>query len=110
MRAIGLDHTTFQLDSIQFVSQDPANPTLFEAEKTCKVEKGSKVFPVVGDPSIAQMDIMMDVYFASLLHKSKEGFTGDYVAFAEYRMEIPLFGGVTLSMDLSGTCEIRTSS
>lgn len=106
MRLLGIEKMTFSTNE-KFLSVDPSNPTIFESTSDFSLAKGTMVPPLFGDAVSADTDMTGDIFVAARMHKDEDSIVGEYVALANYWLNLPDVGDVTVELDVAGRFSLR---
>lgn len=106
MRLIGMDRMGFSTNE-KFLSRDPDAPSVFECSSEYMVAKGTKLPSMFGAAVPIDLDVAVDVYIKTRMFLEGDQVKGDYLALADYIIDLPGMGRLRLELDLGGTANLR---
>jgi hypothetical protein len=106
MRLLGIQTMTFITDA-EFLSVDSDVPTVFESTADFSVSKGVMVPPLLGKAVPADVDANGDILITARMVKVDRTILGEYGAFAEYRLDIPIMGELIIELEHFGNFSMK---
>jgi len=109
MRLLGIKSMIFST-STEFLSLTPNSPTVFESTAEFSVEKGTMIPPLLGDAIPAEVDTTGDMFISARMHKMGNEILGEYLAMADYLLDIPNMGEMKVEFDIVGDFKLHLAA
>lgn len=106
MKLLGVDRIQFGTDS-KFLSCDPENPTIFETTKDVLVPNGTQLPQMFGGAIAVDLDVNVSVYIITRMYLEGNFAFGDYLALADYSIELPQGMEFRIELDVGGEVSLR---
>ncbi|WP_195822327.1 type I restriction enzyme HsdR N-terminal domain-containing protein [Roseobacter sp. MH60115] len=105
MAILGITEASFATAD-QFISTDPASPTIFESLKDFSVSRGTMMPELFGGSSEMEGDVVGDMFIKAAMVLSGNRILGEYISLSNHHLTIPGFPPILYEMDFSGTFEL----
>jgi len=109
MRLLGMDRICFSTNE-QFLSRDYGAPIGCESSSEYMMAKGTKLPPMFGVAIPVDLDVAFDIYIKTRMFLDGDQIKGDYLALADYHIDLPGIGRLRLELDLGGTASLRLTA
>lgn len=105
MMILGITEASFATAD-EFVSTNPASPTIFETLKDFGVSKGTVMPELFGGSVKMEGDLVGDMFIKAAMVFLDGKIAGEYLSLSNHQMNIPGFPPILVEMDFSGTFEL----
>ena len=105
MELMGITEASFATAD-EFISTDPASPTIFESTKDFAVSKGAMIPQLFGGASPMESDLAGDMFIKAAMHYRDGKILGEYIALSDMNIPVPNSSPMVGEMSFSGTFEL----
>lgn len=105
MSIMGITEASFATAD-QFISTNPASPTIFESLRDFNVSRGTMMPQLFGGSAELEGDVEGDMFIKAAMSLSENRLLGEYISLSNHNLTIPGLPSILFEMDFSGTLEL----